>query len=95
MPDLLRGSRGALVVWAALMAATLASWWLGIEEGGEPGEGAALGGVAAIVLAFAKIRFVGSHFMELREAPLVLRVILDAYVVVVGVALVVIYVVTS
>lgn len=95
MGTLVRASRTAVLVWGALMAATLASWWLGIDEGGDPGDGASVATAAVIVIAFVKIRFVGRYFMELRDAPLILRVILDAYVVVVGTTLVVLYAVTS
>lgn len=84
-----------MAVWAALAAATLASWWLGIDEGGAPGDGASAATVAVIVIAFVKIRFVGRHFMELRHAPLALRLILDAYVVIVCSTLTVIYLTTS
>lgn len=95
MATLLRTNRTAVLVWAALMLATLVSWWLSTEEGGEPGAGASAATAAVIVVTFVKIRFVGRHFMEVREAPLVLRVLLDAYVVLVGATLVAIYLLTS
>ena len=95
MSRLIRTSRTPIAVWAGLMAATLASWWLGTKDGGEPGDGASAATVAVIVIAFVKIRFVGRHFMELRSAPLALRLILDAYVVAVCSTLAIIYVVTS
>lgn len=95
MSTLIRTSRTAVIVWAGLVLATLASWWLGVESGGAPGDGASVATAAVIVIAFAKIRFVGRHFMELRGAPRVLRLALDAYVAVVGSTLVVLYVVTS
>ncbi|WP_354701658.1 hypothetical protein DSM112329_01984 [Paraconexibacter sp. AEG42_29] len=90
-----RNSRAAVVVFAALAVATLVSWWLGIDEGGAPGEGASVGTAAVIVIAFVKVRLVGRHFMELRDAPAVMRIVLDAYVVVVCAALIAIYVATT
>jgi len=95
MSTLLRTNRSAMVVWAGLMIATLVSWWLGSEEGGEPGAGASGATAAVIVVAFVKVRFVGRHFMEVRDAPLALRLILDVYVVLVCSMLVVIYLLTT
>lgn len=95
MSALLRMNRTAVVVWAGLMVATLVSWWLGTEEGGEPGAGASAATTAVIVVSFVKVRFVGRHFMEVRGAPLALRLILDAYVVAIGSMLVVMYLMTA
>jgi apolipoprotein N-acyltransferase len=95
VPAVIRASHTAIAVWAGLMIATLASWWLGIEEGGMPGDGASAATAAVIAVAFIKIRFIGRHFMELRSAPPVLRLSFDAYVATVGIALTVIYIVTS
>jgi hypothetical protein len=93
--DVLRTSRTALIVGSALVIATLASWWLGIDEGGDPGGGASVATAGVIVIAFVKVWFVGRHFMELREAPLLLRLAFDVYVVAICTALCVIYAVTS
>lgn len=87
MAALLHAGRVEIAVWAGLVVATLASWLLAKGAG----EGASAATVAVIVVAFVKIHFVATHFMELRTAPLVLRLIVDAYVVVVCVALVVIH----
>jgi Prokaryotic Cytochrome C oxidase subunit IV len=62
------------LVWLALVAVTIVSWAVGAEHG--------IGsGIAVVVLAFAvvKVRFVGLDFMELRQAPLILRGIFEAY----------------
>lgn len=95
MRDVLRSSRTALVVWAVLVGATLASWWLGIDEGGDPGDGASVATIGVLVIAFVKVRLVGRHFMEVRGAPLLLRVLFDVYVVAICTALCVIYAVTT
>lgn len=95
MSMVFRANRTAILVWAGLMIATLVSWWLGTEEGGEPGAGASAATTAVIVVTFVKVRFVGRHFMEVRDAPLALRVILDVYVVTVGSMLVVMYLMTA
>lgn len=95
MPTLMRASRVAIYVWAGLMLATLASWWLGIHEGDEPGDGASAGTAAVLVVTFVKVRFIAQHFMEVRDAPLALKVILDAYVILVCTTLVILYIATS
>ena len=60
-------------VWAVLVAATLASWLLG---GGH--------GAAVVAIAVWKVRLVGLYFMELRTAPVPLRVVFEGWVVVTG-----------
>jgi Prokaryotic Cytochrome C oxidase subunit IV len=76
-------------IWLLLVAATLLSW-----------ESARVGFVAeehrfvtsAIMLvAFVKVRFVGLHFMELRQAPLPLRLLFEAWLVVVCAAILIVY----
>jgi hypothetical protein len=64
-------------VWLALVIVTLVSWAVGAEHG-------VGSGVAVFVLAFAaiKVRFVGLDFMELRNAPLPLRGLFEAYCVI-------------
>ena len=60
--------------WLILVAATVVSWAVGAEHG----TGAM---VAIVVLAIAaiKVRLVGLDFMELRHAPIPLRVLFEAY----------------
>ncbi|MFC7500785.1 cytochrome C oxidase subunit IV family protein [Nocardioides sp. GCM10030258] len=80
MNDLLFLARGrATVVWAVLVAATVSSWWMGTHEPSAL-EGVN-GGAGALILAiaFVKVRFVGLDFMEVRHAPIVLRLIFEAY----------------
>lgn len=61
-------------VWLALVAVTIASWAVGADH--EVGSGVA---VVVLALALIKVRFVGLDFMELRNAPLFLRAIFEAY----------------
>jgi hypothetical protein len=68
-------------VWAVLVGATLASWLLG-------------GGNAVVVaVAFLKVRLVGLYFMELRTAPVPLRVLFEGWVVVTCGVLIALYLV--
>jgi predicted signal transduction protein with EAL and GGDEF domain len=70
----------ATTVWFALIAATLVSWALGTDHG--LGDHRAASTVILLV-AFTKIRFVGLYFMELRDAPIALRIIFEGYCIVV------------
>ncbi|GAC1395290.1 MAG: hypothetical protein NVS4B6_07120 [Mycobacterium sp.] len=61
-------------VWLALVALTIVSWAVGADHN-------VGSGIAVVVLAFAviKVRFVGLDFMELRNAPLMLRGAFEGY----------------
>jgi hypothetical protein len=76
----------AFLPWLLLMALTLVSWWLG--DGHGPGKAAA---VAVLVVAFFKVSVVGAHFMELRWAPLPLRLIFYGWAILICSVLIVIY----
>ena len=62
------------VVWLGLVMATLVSFTIGIDHG--IGSGVALW---VLALALIKVRYIGLDFMELREAPLILRGIFETY----------------
>jgi caa(3)-type oxidase subunit IV len=70
----------ATAVWVVLILATITSWMLGTDHGISNHTYAS---VAILLIAFIKVRLVGLYFMELREAPLVLRGIFEAYCVIV------------
>lgn len=65
----------ATAIWVLLVAATGLSWALGTNHGINHRDAS----VVILVVAFAKVRFVGLYFMELREAPLPLRAVFEAY----------------
>lgn len=68
----------ATAVWLVLVLATGFSWALGTDHGfGSDGQTAA--SVVILVVAFVKVRFIGLFFMELRGAPLVLRMLFEGY----------------
>jgi caa(3)-type oxidase subunit IV len=66
----------ATAVWVVLITATAASWTLGTQHGVH---GHTLASVIILLIAFIKVRLVGMYFMELREAPTVLRGLFEAY----------------
>jgi Prokaryotic Cytochrome C oxidase subunit IV len=75
-------------VWVLLVAATAASWEMG--HGlffDDPGKAA----IAIIVVALVKVRFVMMEFMELRGAPLAMRLAADAWLAVVGALMIAVY----
>lgn len=65
--------------WLVLLVATGITWWLG--EMGAAGTAAIL---AMLVIAFVKGRLVILDFMELRGAPLMWRLLLEGWLVLVG-----------
>jgi hypothetical protein len=68
------------------MGLTVLSMWLG--DGHGPGR---IATVAVLVFAFFKVAIVGEYFMEIRHAPLPLRLIFHAWSVVACTALIVLY----
>lgn len=73
---LLFGTPG--LVWLVLVSATALMWWLRLE--GARGWGAYTSAII-IVIAFVKIRLVMMYFMQTRHAPLLLRLVLDGWVI--------------
>jgi hypothetical protein len=80
-------SRRLTLVWGALMALTFGSFVVGIEQGAGVASAAA---IVIIGIALVKVRFIGIHFMDLREAPIPLRLLFEGYVLAVFTALVII-----
>ena len=68
------------IVWFVLIAATAISWYAGGDEGIDDAQ---LAGALVLIIAFIKVRFVGLYFMELRHAPIPLRIIYETWCVVV------------
>jgi hypothetical protein len=77
--------RRLTVVFAGLVAATCTAWWLG-SESSLNGRGFDVAATLTVLIAFAKISFIGRDFMELRAAPSVLRVAFAIWVGVVAAA---------
>jgi heme/copper-type cytochrome/quinol oxidase subunit 4 len=75
------------LVWLLLIVLTLISWRVGTDGGVT----AHLATVIVLIVAFFKVRLVGLNFMELRNAPLPLRLILEGYCLVVCTTLIIMY----
>lgn len=76
------------LIWLLLVAATALSWEMGHGGGFDDVRHA---GVAIIVVAFVKVRFVILDFMEIRNAPQFMRIICETWVVGICTMLVVLY----
>ncbi len=76
------------LVWFLLVAATAISWEMGHGVGFKDLHHAS---TAIIVIAFIKVRYVILDFMEIRHAPIWMRAVGVAWVVVVCTVLVVLY----
>lgn len=83
-----------LVVWLLLCAITLV--YLGLDH--SSGDDTILSPSAAVTaaaigMALVKVRIIMREFMDVRHAPLLLRVLTDAWVVIMGVGMLTTYVV--
>ena len=78
--------RRITAVWLLLVLATLLSW-----ESAHLGDDHRLSTSIVLVIAFIKARFVGLEFMELRDAPLPLRLIFELWVLLACAALLILY----
>jgi len=79
----------ATLVWLALLAATVLTAVVGLEQH----DVATAAGLTLLAVAFVKVRLVGIHFMELRTAPTALRALFETYVAGVFAVLALLYVV--
>jgi hypothetical protein len=74
-------------VWILLLALTFGSFVIGIEQGAGFAAQAAL---IIIGIALFKVRLIGLHYMDLRNALLGLRLVFEGYLLAVFTALAVI-----
>lgn len=88
MNELMR--RGATRVWLLLMAATIVTTWVLTKDTFT----ARVATIAIVLIAAIKVRLVLLHFMELRHAPLPLRIVFEGWVLAVTGALLTLYVLT-
>lgn len=75
-----------MIVWLILSALTLAYLWIDHSAGGLLKSSAAVTS-SVIVIALVKVRIIFREFMEVRDAPVLLCRLTDAWVVLIGTAL--------
>ena len=76
------------IVWVGLLSLTILSLVLirGLAPAGAHGVGPAV----VMIIAFTKARVVGLEYMALRNAPWILRLLFEGWIVVIGTAMVVV-----
>ena len=79
--------------WLLLMLATCLSWWLGQDDAlnSDQSSDYRLVSSGLIIIAFIKVRIVIRYFMEVRQAPMALKLVCDAWVVLVCGAIIYLY----
>jgi hypothetical protein len=77
-----------LIVWLILTSMTLVYVWLDhtVDQNGNL-KASTVVTVSAIVIALVKVRIIFREFMEVRHAPVLLRRLTDAWVVLIAVCL--------
>jgi Prokaryotic Cytochrome C oxidase subunit IV len=78
-------------VWIILSAITVLSWWLGHPRSGQAFDANVPITIAVLAIGFIKARLIIRYFMEVRTAPLWLRVSTDAWLVVLWGAILAMY----
>lgn len=86
-----RDARAITCAWAVLTVITVVSWWLAPGHSGGVAMPNVAITVAVIVLGFIKGRLIIRYFMEVRTAPRWLRVGTDAWLAVLWLAVLAIY----
>ena len=82
--------RRMTIIWLILIVATVCSWVLG-DSRTAGADTARLAAVAILVVAMVKTRLVIIHFMDVGSAPLALRLVCEAWVVLVGAGMIGMY----
>ncbi|MET7768291.1 cytochrome C oxidase subunit IV family protein [Nocardia sp. NPDC005366] len=84
-------TRTITVIWLALSAITLLSWWLAPGHSGEPAVPSTVVTLAVVVLGAVKGRMIIRYFMEVRAAPRWLRLATDGWLLVLWSAIFAVY----
>jgi hypothetical protein len=83
---MIKFNKRLLVVWIVLAAFTLSYLWIDHSLSGSL-TSSALVTSSVIVIALIKVRIIFREFMEVRQAPVLLCRLTDAWVVLIGAAL--------
>ena len=83
---MIKFNKRLLVVWIVLAAFTLSYLWIDHSLSGSH-TSSALVTSSVIVIALIKVRIIFREFMEVRQAPVLLCRLTDAWVVLIGAAL--------
>jgi apolipoprotein N-acyltransferase len=80
-------------VWLGLSGITLISWWIGSQHDHDAARLNAVVTLSVLLIAVIKVRVIMREFMEVRHAPRLLRRFTDAWLVLLFVVLIAIYVI--
>src|SRR5262245_6867981 len=80
-----------LLVWVALVAVTLISWWIGSKHGNGEFRNSVSITYGVLLIAAIKIRVIVREFMEVRHAPNLVRRLTYGWTVFVMIALLAVY----
>jgi Prokaryotic Cytochrome C oxidase subunit IV len=80
--------RPVTIIWLVLVGATVFSWLMGHGVGVHDLRQAS---IAILVIAFIKVRFVILDFMEIRGAPLPMRIVGEVWCLVICTVLIALY----
>ena len=83
---MIKFNKRLLVVWVVLAALTLSYLWIDHQAGGTLRASAVVTS-AVIVIAVIKVRIIFREFMEVRQAPVLLCRLTDAWVVLIAASL--------
>ena len=83
---MIKFNKRLLVVWVVLASLTLSYLWIDHQVGGTLRASAVITS-GVVVIAVIKVRIIFREFMEVRQAPVLLCRLTDAWVVLIGVAL--------
>lgn len=72
------------MIWLVLAGLTGASWYLGEQQAAHMFSHIGVVSTGMLLIGFFKVRLVGLHFMELRQAPWLLRGAFELWVVLVA-----------
>lgn len=79
-------NRRLLVVWLVLAALTVSYLWIDHSANGSPRSNVVVT-CGVIVIALVKVRIIFREFMEVRQAPALLRRLTDAWVLLIATGL--------
>jgi hypothetical protein len=85
------GSRVITMAWVVLSVITIASWWLAPGHASGVAAASVPITVTVIVLGVIKSRMILRYFMEIRTAPAWLKLATDAWLAILWLAILVIY----
>jgi hypothetical protein len=80
-----------VIAWSVLSAITLLAWWIGAHHGKGSLQPDPVVGLSAMAITVIKVRVIIREFMDVRHAPVQLKYVTDAWLIVFITAMVIAY----